>query len=166
MISLDDTCWRGSTKLGWCHWHIDINVWLDDIMPVYFGTVNPLGYWLRIPFGTRFHIPLRGLSGFRVIGFRIPWRGLSGFWVPPGFVVTARPLPVPVCRSFGFSMFFLLNILVSLFYGAKFGGVKWHNLLDFSFPIPRICGNDFVVFCLWPNKILCLLLWIFFLSFY
>ena len=41
--------------------------------------INPLGHWLRILFGTRSRIPLRGLSGFRV---------------PPGLVVTER-LPLP-----------------------------------------------------------------------
>ena len=40
---------------------------------------NPLGHWIWILFGTRFRIPLRGLSGFQGIGFRIPLRVLSGF---------------------------------------------------------------------------------------
>ena len=53
------------------------------------GTFNPLGHWLRIPFGTRFQIPLRVLSGFQIIGFRIPLRGLFGFWVTPVLVVLA-----------------------------------------------------------------------------
>ena len=51
--------------------------------------VNPIGHWLRIPFGTRSRIPFGGLSGFRGIGFRIPLRGLSGFWFPLGMVVPA-----------------------------------------------------------------------------
>ena len=65
-------------------------------------------------------------------------------------------------------MFFLLllNILVKFFYGAILGGVLWHKLPSFSFPLRRICGNDFVVFCLWPNKIACLMLWIFFFRFH
>ena len=54
--------------------------------------VNPLGHWLRVLFCTRSWIPLRGLSGFRGIGFRIPLRGLSGFQVPPGLVVPALVL--------------------------------------------------------------------------
>ena len=35
-------------------------------MSIYVGMVNPLGHWLRIPFGTVLRIPLRGLSGLRV----------------------------------------------------------------------------------------------------
>ena len=86
---------------------------------------NPLCHWLLIPFGTRFHIPLRGLSGLRGIGFRIQLRGLSGLRVTPVLLVLAHPLPVPVRRSFEFSMYFLLilNILVSSFCGAILGGV-------------------------------------------
>ena len=49
--------------------------------------VNPLGHWVQIMFGTRYRIPLRGLSGFRGIGLRIPLRGLSGFRVLPGLLV-------------------------------------------------------------------------------
>ena len=49
--------------------------------------VNPLGHWVQIMFGTRYRIPLRGLSGFWVIGLLVPLRGLSGFLVPPVLVV-------------------------------------------------------------------------------
>ena len=119
-------------------------------------------------FGARLWITLRGLSRFWGIWFRIPLRGLSGFRVTPGLVVPEHPLPVPFSRSFAFSVYFLflLNILVSLFCGARLGGVLWHNLSVFSFPLPRMRGNDFVVFCLWPNKISCILLWIFFFPFH
>ena len=68
--------------------------------------VNIIGHWFRIPFGTLFWIPLRGLSSFRGIGFWIPFRGLSGFWVAPGLVVPEHPIPVIFCRCFSFSMYF------------------------------------------------------------
>ena len=71
--------------------------------------VEPIGHWLRIPFGNRSQIPLRGLSGFQGIGFQIPLRRLSGFRVPPGLVVPAHPLPVPVFRSFELSMYFFVT---------------------------------------------------------
>ena len=124
--------------------------------------VNPLGHWLWILFGTIFWITLSGLSGFRGIVFWVPLRRLCGFWVPPLLVVSAHPLLVPVLWYFDFSLSFLLllNIFVTLLYGARLGGVLWHNLLGFSFPLPRICGNYFVLLYLWPNKIYCLLLWI------
>ena len=41
--------------------------------------------------------------------------------------------------------------------------VLWHSTPGISFPLPRICGNGFVGFCLWPNNISCLLLEIFFI---
>ena len=87
--------------------------------------VNPLGHCLRIPFGTRFLICLRGLSGFRGISFRITLKVLSGFRATPVLVVPAPPLSVPVCQYFAFSVYFLLilNILVSLLCGARLGGV-------------------------------------------
>ena len=50
--------------------------------------VNPLCHWIRIPFGTRLRISLRGFSSFQGIEFRIPLRGLSGFRVTTGLVVT------------------------------------------------------------------------------
>ena len=56
-------------------------------MPIQVGTVKPIGHWIRIPFGTILRITLRGLSGFRGIGFRIPLRGLSGFQGTLGLVV-------------------------------------------------------------------------------
>ena len=58
--------------------------------------VNPLGHWLWILFGTRFRIPLRGLSGFRGVGLQIPLKGLSGFWVTPGLVVTVETYHVEI----------------------------------------------------------------------
>ena len=67
--------------------------------------VELIVHWLWIPFGNRSLIPLRGLSGFQGIGFQIPLRRLSGFRVPPGLVVPAHPLPVPVFRSFEVSMY-------------------------------------------------------------
>ena len=73
-------------------------------MSIYVGVVNPLGHWLRILFGTIFRIPLRGLSVFWGIGLWIPLGVLSSFQVTPGLVVPAHPLPVPVRRSFEFSM--------------------------------------------------------------
>ena len=51
--------------------------------------VNPLGHWLRIMFGTRFQIHLRGLSRFREFGFRITLRLLYGYRVTPVLVVPA-----------------------------------------------------------------------------
>ena len=119
--------------------------------------VNSLSHWLRILFGASSQITLRGLSRFRGIGFRIPLWGFAGYGVPPGLVVPAHPLPVTVFRLPGFICLFmlLLHILASLFYGAILGGVLWHNLLGCSFPLPRICGNALVLFCLWPNKISC-----------
>ena len=72
--------------------------------------VNPLDHWIWVPFCMRSWIPLRGLSGFRGIGFQIHLRGLSGFWVPLGLVVPAHPLPVPVCQSFEFSMYFFVAL--------------------------------------------------------
>ena len=48
--------------------------------------VNPLYHWLRVPFCTRSRIPLKGLYGSWEIGFHIPLRGLSGFRVPLGLV--------------------------------------------------------------------------------
>ena len=71
--------------------------------------VKSLDHWLRIPFGTRFRIPLMGLSGFQGIGFRITLRGFSGFRVTPGLVVPSDPLTVPVFRSFKFSMYFFVD---------------------------------------------------------
>ena len=69
--------------------------------------VNPLGHWPRIPFGTRFWIPLRGLSDFRVTS---------------RLVVTSHPLLVPVHRYFEFSM--------SLFGAFKYLGliVLWFHI--------------------------------------
>ena len=66
-------------------------------------------------FGTRFRNPLMLLSVSRGTRFRIPLRGLSGLRASLELVVPAHPIPVPVCRSYDFSMFFLLvlNILVS-----------------------------------------------------
>ena len=75
--------------------------------------VNTLGHWLRFPFCTSSWIPLRGLSGFRVIGFRIPLGRLSGFRVPPGLLVPAHPLLVLFCRSFEFSMSFFVAFYIS-----------------------------------------------------
>ena len=85
--------------------------------------VNPLGHWIQIMFGTRFRIPLRGLSGLWGIGFWIPLRGLSGLQVTPGSVVCSHPLLIPVCRYFEVyvSFLLLLNILFSLFYGDILG---------------------------------------------
>ena len=68
--------------------------------------VNPIGHWIRVPFCTRSRIPLRGLSGFRGIGFWITLRGLSGFRVPLGLVVPAQSVCscgsvlVPIIFSF------------------------------------------------------------------
>ena len=72
------------------------------------GTVNPLGHWLRIPFGTISRISLRELSGFRGIGFWIPLRRLSWSRVPPGLVIPEQPLIVPVHRYFDFYMYFVV----------------------------------------------------------
>ena len=88
--------------------------------------VNPLGHWIQIMFGTIFHIPFRVLSGCQGIGFRNSLRILSGFQVTPVLIVLEHPLPVPVYRYFEFSMSFFvafLNVLVSLFYGARLDGV-------------------------------------------
>ena len=76
--------------------------------------VNPLCNWIRIPFGTRLRILLRG-SSFRGIQSQSPLKGLSGFLVAPGLVVPEQPIPVPVLQYFEFSMYFLLilHILVS-----------------------------------------------------
>ena len=52
--------------------------------------VNPISHWPQITFGTRFLIPLRGLSSFQGIRFRISLRGLSGFQVTLGLVVPAE----------------------------------------------------------------------------
>ena len=49
--------------------------------------VNPISHWPQITFGTRFLIPLRGLSSFQGIGFHIPFWGLSSFRVILIFVV-------------------------------------------------------------------------------
>ena len=54
--------------------------------------VNPLGHWIRVPFCTRSHIPLRGLSGSWGIRLQIPFRVLSGFQVPPGLVFLANKI--------------------------------------------------------------------------
>ena len=67
--------------------------------------VNPLGHWLRILLGTRFCIPLRGLSRFRVIGFRIHVRVLSGFRVTPGLVVPAdHTIKTIHCEILGYNI--------------------------------------------------------------
>ena len=126
--------------------------------------VNPLCHCLRVLFCTRYRIPFRGLSRSWGILFWITLRGLSVSRVPPGLVVPTQPLLVPVCRYFKFYIYILLlwHIWVLFIYGAISGGVLWHSLLGSSFTIPRICWNGFVVFCLWPNKISCLLLEIFF----
>ena len=126
--------------------------------------VNTLDHWLRFPFCTISWIPLRGLSGFLGIGFRIPLRAFSGFWVPPELVFPAHPPPIPVHRFLSYLCPFLLlwHIWVSLLYGAILGGVLWHSPPGFSFPLPRIRGNGFVRFCLWPNKISCILHYMFF----
>ena len=139
--------------------------------------VNPLGHWLRVLFCTRSQIHFRGLSGSWGIGILITLRVLSNLRVPPWLVVPAHPLPVPVRGSFYFSISFLFtwHIWVLLLYGAISGGVLWHSLTGFYFPLPRICGNGFVGFCFWPIKISCLLLkifvsltfrWLFFLPLY
>ena len=125
--------------------------------------VNPLGHWIFVPFCTSSWIPLRGLSGSWVIVFRIPLRGLSVFWVPPGLVVTVHPLPVPVFWYFEF-LFFVVG-LTYLGLITLWCHIVWCFLTQsarFYFPLPRICGNGFVGFCVWPNKISCLLLGIFF----
>ena len=126
--------------------------------------VHPLCHWIRVLFCTRSKIPLRELSGSWGIGFWIPLRVLSGFQVPLVLVVPTHHLLFPVRRSFELSIsFFLLwHIWVSLLYGTISGGVFWHSLPGFSFPLPRIYGDGFVRYCLWPNKISCLLLEIFF----
>ena len=82
--------------------------------------VNPIGHWLRIQFGTRFRIPLRGLSGFRRIGFRILLRGLFGFQVPPKLVVTASINPINAMNQ-GIVLYSSLNemILNFTFLGAN-----------------------------------------------
>ena len=58
-------------------------------MYIYVDEVKPLGHWLRIPFGTRALITLRGLYGLQVIGFLIPLMALPCFHFPPGLVVPA-----------------------------------------------------------------------------
>ena len=75
-------------------------------MSIYVGTFNPLLHCLRILFGARLQITLRGLSGFGGIGFRIPLSVSSGFQVPPVLVFPAHPLPVLVYRYFAFSIYF------------------------------------------------------------
>ena len=107
-------------------------------MSIYVGTVNNLSHWLRIPFDARFWIPLRGLSGFRRTGLRILFRMLYSFWIPLGLLVPSNPHLVLVHCYFEFSMIFLLlNILAALFFGARLGGVLWHNQLLFI----SICPN-------------------------
>ena len=78
--------------------------------------VNPIGHWLRILFGTRLPIYLRGLSGFRGIGIRSPLRGLFRLRVTPVLAVPEYPLLVPVCRSFEFSMSFFCCFLISWYH--------------------------------------------------
>ena len=126
--------------------------------------VNPLVYWRRVPLCTRSWIPLMGLSKSLGIWLLIPLRGLSVFWVPPGLLVPSHTLLVPVFRSFQFFVFYLFwHIWVSLLYGSISGGFLWHSMTGISFPLPRICGKDFFILCLWPNKISYLLLWTFFI---
>ena len=148
--------WRGGSKLDLLHWHVPINGSLDEFISILVDTVNLLVHWLRISFGARLRIPLRWLYWFRLIGLHIPLRRLFGFRVIPVLLVPSHPLPVTFHLYFRYFMSFLLllNILVSLFYGAILGGILWHKLPGFYFPL--------VVFCLWPNKISFLLLWMFF----
>ena len=126
--------------------------------------VNPLGHWLWVPFCTRSQIPLRVLYRSWGIRFRITLRGLSNFRFPPGLAVPENSLLVPVRQYFVVSISYLLlwHIWVSFLYDDISGGVLWHIMTGFSFPLPRIGGNGFVGLCLWTNKISCLLLEIFF----
>ena len=78
-------------------------------MSIYVGMDNPLGYWLWIPFSTRFWITVRGLSSIWRIVFRISLRGVSGLWVTLGSVVPEHPLLVPVHRSFEFSIYYFVS---------------------------------------------------------
>ena len=106
------------------HWHVELKLDYTSLCLLYVGMVNPR-LLLRVPFCTRFRIPLRGLSGSWGIVFLISLGGLSGFRVPPGLLVPAHPLPVPVCRYFYFYLNFLLilHIWVSLLYGSIPGGI-------------------------------------------
>ena len=82
----------------------------------------------------------------------------------PGISISSTPSSGSNSLVFWFLYIFIccfLNVLVSFFYGARLSGILWHNPPGFSFPIIRICGNDFFVFCIWTNKISCILLWIF-----
>ena len=127
--------------------------------------VNPLGHWLWVLFCTSYRIPLRGLSGSWGIGFLIPLRGLSGFQVPPRIISSIAPSPGP-------SLLFLsvFYIFFHCFYisGSCCSMVPYQVVFCdivcqvFSFPLPRICGNSFVGFCLCPDKISFILLKIFF----
>ena len=56
---------------------------------------NPHGHCFWVLLGTRFRIHLRGL--------------LSGFRVTPGLLVPEHPSTVPFCRSFEFSVYFLIG---------------------------------------------------------
>ena len=73
--------------------------------------VNPIGHWLQVPFCTRSRIPLRGLFGFRV---------------PPGLVVPAQPLLVPVRQSFEFYIYFCCCFDIS---GSHFSMVPYRVVI-------------------------------------
>ena len=137
-----------------CHWYVAIIGWLEEFMSIYFGTVNPLGHWIWISFGTRLHITLMRLSSLWGIGLRIPLRGLYGFRVTPGMVAPSHLIPVPVLRFLEFSMPFVVGFkylgLIVLWW--HIGCFFRHNLQSFSFPLSTVCGNYFIILCLLPNK--------------
>ena len=84
--------------------------------------VNLLYHWFWFPFGTRFRITLRVLSGYQGTVFHIPLRRLSGFQVILGFVFPEHTFPVPILWSFEFS--------VSFFVGFKYLGhiFLWYHI--------------------------------------